>query len=108
MYGLVNLVFVGALIFYVVRQVGRRRSVNPAPLPEVLPTAAVEPTPFHQAPAPAQPKSPALVKTSLPATARGGRHRYIIRGQRGGTSGDRTKAMLQMMSGPGICTPVDR
>lgn len=108
MYGLVSLVFVGALIFYVVRQVGIRRSVDPAPLPEVRPTTAVEPTSFHQAPAPAQPKSAALVKTSLPSTAPAGRHRYIIGGQRGGTGGDNTKAMLQMMSGPGICTPVDR
>ena len=106
MHGLVNVVFVGALIFYIVRQIGRRRSVNPAPVPEARSTIAAAPIPFH--PAPAQRKPPALVKTSVPSSLPDGGTGYIIGDQHARQDGDRTKAMLQMMSGPGICTPVDR
>lgn len=108
MHGLVNVVFVGALIFYIVRQIGRRRSINPAPLPEARSTIAAEPAGLYQPPAPTQRKLPAPVQRSVPPATSSGGTRYILDGRHDGKRHDRTKDMLEMMSGPGICTPVDR
>lgn len=102
MHNLIDVLLVIMIAFFVVRQKARRQTVTPGPEPEIRRDLPSRPSPpaTHRGPPRAARATTVPVQRRDPAPARG--HSYLLGGRRGG---GRMAATMEVMAGPGICTP---
>jgi hypothetical protein len=102
-HGFTPIVLLGAMAFAALRLLGRRRKAVPVAAPRRVSERTVGQS-VRQAPQATRPTQPiiAVAKHVEPAAV----HKaYLLSSRRPGRQTDATTALLDVMSGPGLCTP---
>jgi hypothetical protein len=102
---LVDIILVSAVAFWAARQIGRGRAITPTNVPEVMPEQRPMTSVPRVRPETARAIKTASAKASIQTPMSVGFPHYLLDGRRAGERGDRMAETLDMMSGPGICTP---
>jgi hypothetical protein len=105
---LIDIVLVGAVAFSAARRIGRRRAITPTSVPEVRPEQGATTSVRREPPETARAKQTESATASIQTPTSPGFPQYLLGARRAGESGDRMAETLEMMSGPGICTPNSR
>lgn len=95
-----------AVAFFVARLLGRRRIYADSISQKIAP-ARPDATPVRGNPKPGAPRAKQTTPVSISATQRVTPDDYLLGGRSIAGRPDRTAAIMDMMSGPGVCTPRD-
>lgn len=99
------ILFLGALAFFGVRLFGRRRPVAPG-TERAAERGRVDAAIMRRRRS-ATERAAEPVADAIEAGAPGGSRAYLLGGRRAGGAGDCMAEVMDMMSGPGLCTPRD-
>ena len=105
---LIDVVLVSAVAFLAARRISGRRAITPTSVPEAGPELRPRTSVRRERPETAPAKSTASATASIQTPISVGFPHYLLGGQRAGKRGDRMAETMDMMSGPGICTPNSR
>jgi hypothetical protein len=97
------ILMLGVFAFFAMRLLGSRRTITPQIVPEAEPERPMTATIWREPPETDRTNQAAAAPIELATPA--SPSDYLLGGQRAGGAPDTIAAMMDMMSGPGLCTP---